>query len=330
MKTLLQPRGIRRPESRIARAETAMQNRWRGLAALAAVAGLLASCASGHHAPFSLALAPVRDLATVETRLQNAAANSTRVSLDKLGPVSYGGFSAPLWVVTVRPSGPADFHVLLIGGLHGNEPAGTESLLQFIKAVSAGTEQNARAQIDIIPLVNPWGWVHDTRFNQIGRDINRDFTSYTSQEARVVRDFARGKRYDLISDHHEDPGSKGFYLYQYGMRSTTLSRAIIDAQREHGYPIAQDVTMVVLRTKEGLIDVPYAGLWYMGLTRQLSMTNYFRLHNARRVYTVETPGGLPMDERLRMHRTALDMLLESVGEHGRTRTDTDEHGPARP
>ncbi len=285
--------------------------KWR-VSALTAVTGLLTSCASGHHAPFSPDLALVRDPAVIETRLEHAAAQSMRLTIRQLGPVIYGDFSVPLWVVTIECSETPQFHVLLTGGMHGNEPAGTEALLQFIETMSANVAQDAHTEIDVIPLVNPWGWAHDTRFNQTGRDINRDFASFRSQEARLIRDFTRKKKYDLISDHHEDPDGKGFYMYQYGMRSTALSRAIIRMQRAHGYPIEQDVTMVVLRTKDGLIDVPYAGLWYMSLTRQLSMSNYFRLYNARRVYTVETPTHLPMDDRLRMHRDTLTALVERV------------------
>ncbi len=46
--------------------------------------------------------------------------------------------------------------------------------------------------------------------------------------------------------------------------------------RSLGYPIEQDVRMVILRTRDGLIDAPRWGLRYMRLTGQLSITNYLR------------------------------------------------------
>jgi hypothetical protein len=59
-----------------------------------------------------------------------------------------------------------------------------------------------------------------------------------------------------------------------------------------GYPIEQDVSMAVLKTANGIIDAPMWGLWYMRLTGQLSIANYYRLNNSRFVYTVETPASL--------------------------------------
>ena len=47
------------------------------------------------------------------------------------------------------------------------------------------------------------------------------------------------------------------------------------------------------------------------MTGQLSITNYYRLNNSRFVYTVETPTGLPWEDRLKIQQTALTMLLET-------------------
>ena len=68
-----------------------------------------------------------------------------------------------------------------------------------------------------------------------------------------------------------------------------------------GYPIEQDVRMVILLTRDGLIDAPRWGLKYMRLTGQLSVTNYLRLEHYEEVYTIETPTNLSEEDRLRMH-----------------------------
>jgi hypothetical protein len=47
----------------------------------------------------------------------------------------------------------------------------------------------------------------------------------------------------------------------------------------------------------------------MRITGQLTLSNYYRLNNSRRVYTVETPTSLPMADRMTMHRTAVDVLI---------------------
>ena len=129
---------------------------------------------------------------------------------------------------------------------------------------------------------------------------------------RIIREFMEGKKYDLIVDHHEDPDASGFYIYQYANPDILLSRRVIETVRNLGYPIEQNVNMVILRTKDGLINAPLWGLWYMELSKQLSITNYFRLNNGRRVHTVETPTRLPWEDRLTMHRKALEILLDGL------------------
>ena len=69
--------------------------------------------------------------------------------------------------------------------------------------------------------------------------------------------------------------------------------------------------MVILKTENGIIDAPMWGLKYMRLTGQLSNTNYYRLYHSPYAYTVETPTALPLEDRLTMQRTAVDMLIDN-------------------
>jgi hypothetical protein len=50
----------------------------------------------------------------------------------------------------------------------------------------------------------------------------------------------------------------------------------------------------------------------MRLTGQLSITNYLRLESCREVYTIETPTHLPMEDRLRLHRRAFELIFDGV------------------
>ncbi len=150
------------------------------------------------------------------------------------------------------------------------------------------------------------------RYDSAGIDPDRDFATFASETARAVREIARGRRYDVVLDHHEDPDARGFYLYQYADRDTRPTRGLIAKVRAMGFPVEQDVRMVILRTRDGLIEAPRWGLWYMRASRRLSMTNWLRLEGAAKVYTVETPTRLPFDDRLLLHRTAFAELLSSA------------------
>jgi hypothetical protein len=225
--------------------------------------------------------------------------------------VEYNGFEEPILVVRYRPPG-AERSVLISGGVHGNEPAGSAWIKELTEWVALEPDLFENTSLDLVPLVNPWGWRRNIRYNQDGKDINRDFVSFETQEARILRDLFASRVYDLVIDHHEDPDAEGFYLYQYAKRDTSLSREVIQEIRSLGYPIEQDVRMVILSTRDGLIDAPRWGLRYMRVTGQLSITNYLRLEHSEEVFTVETPMHLSMEDRLRMHRRAFEMIFNGV------------------
>ena len=269
--------------------------------------------ATGHRAPFPETQALVRDISLLENRLARLVSSSDALTMKVIGEVDYGEYKAPVWVISFSPSEESKYRVFLSGGVHGNEPVSVEILLEMIEALAENPQRYGNVSFDIVPVVNPWGWSHDIRFNRDGRDVNRDFASFKSQESRIIEEFMDGKKYYLMIDHHEDPDAKGFYIYQYGNPDTSLSRKVIEAVRNAGHPIEQDVSMIILKTENGLINAPMWGLWYMKLTRQLSITNYFRLNNSKKVYTIETPTRLGWEDRMIMHRTALKMFLDSLG-----------------
>jgi hypothetical protein len=271
------------------------------------LAALLIAGCSGHSID---AARPVRDLHPVEARLKDAVAACDRLSLRTVGEVRYGDFTAPIWCVSYAPNLPVKRRVLLTGSIHGNEPAGCERLLRFVEDLSTHADRFPGIAFDIIPLVNPWGWVHNRRHNQADLDLNRDFASFRGAESKIIRDFIKEQRYDLIVDHHEDGSATGFYIFELDNKGTPFSKRIIDEERKAGNPIEQNVWMVFLKTQDGIIHAPRWALKLARLIHQLSMTNYFRLTACDQVFLFETPARLPMDQRVAMDEKALRVLLE--------------------
>jgi hypothetical protein len=272
---------------------------------------ILFACASGHQAPFTDTPPPQRDLSAYEQRLQKAVTSSRHLSLEEIGGVSYPGFEAPLWRIRFRPNDTVKYKILFSAGIHGNEPAGAECALRFVEAIARTPERYKDIAFDIFPLVNPWGWTYDIRFNRAGIDINRDFATLNSQEAKIIKQLIGTDQYAMMFDLHEDPSAKGFYMLQYGLEDRQVGEQIVAAIHTMGYPVEQDVKMVVFKTQNGIIDAPMWGLKYMRLIGQLSITNYYRLYHSPYVFTVETPTSLPFEDRLIMQRTAVDMLVEN-------------------
>lgn len=276
------------------------------------IAFIFCACASGHHAPFEQPLPSKRNLVDYSQRLQRAVSSCPQLSVQEIGWVVYPGFQAPLWRISFRPDSPDARQVLISAGIHGNEPAGAECALQFVEKLAATPETFGQMAFDVVPLVNPWGWVHDIRFNREGTDVYRDFASDNAQETRIIKHYLQGKQYDMMLDLHEDPGAEGFYVYQYALADSRACRQAVAAVRRMGYPIEQNVKMVVLKTDDGVIDAPRWGLTYMQLSGQLSITNYYRLNHSQYVFTVETPTRLQWADRLQMQQTAVHIFLENI------------------
>lgn len=289
----------------------AMRMRTRVSAVLVTViaAGIAGYVAIMRPSPVYRNVPMARSLREFDARI--AAVVSGDVSIRALGQVVYGDFTAPVWLATRTPKGPVRRHVFLLGSIHGNEPAGAEYLIRFIEDLAAG-DRYPDVAFDIVPLANPWGWCHNRRKNGDGYDLNRDFSSFRSQETRLIRDFLAGRRYDLALDFHEDGHAAGFYLYQYAEDDPIPARRLITAQRANGMPIEQEASMIILRTHDGVIRAPMWTIRCVQLVRKLSIGNYLRLGTSPRVYTLETPSRRPIERCVSMDETALETLLGGV------------------
>lgn len=91
-----------------------------------------------------------------------------------------------------RP-GPA---IALIGGVHGNEPAGTVALLALVR----NPPRLRRGTLIVIPAANPWGLRHNSRYQADGSDLNRAFNPPVGAAARLARIL---RECDLVVDFHE-------------------------------------------------------------------------------------------------------------------------------
>lgn len=117
--------------------------------------------------------------------------------------------------------------VFLIAGTHGNEYEGVYSLYNLIKAiyVDGYTYPQLRkirenVKIVIIPVVNPYGFEHNTKLNGDGLNIF-DYYSSTSdsqpKEMLSIKDVFESESLNYFMDMHTDPynstSAKGCYGY---------------------------------------------------------------------------------------------------------------------
>ncbi len=240
--------------------------------------------------------APLDPLA-LAARLE-AAALAAGFRVERYGEM--GG--CPLLALTKRTPGPRP-RIYLSAGIHGDEPAPPLALLEMIEA---GVFDH-RATWFICPLLNPAGFIHATRENAAGLDLNRDYLDLHSAEIRDhVTWLGRQPNFDLTFCLHEDWEATGYYLYELNpTRRPSLAHAMIEAVRLlcpidpsaiiDGRPVAEPG---IIRP----IDDPL-------MRETWPEAIYLRAHHATLSYTVETPSGFPLAQRIATHRAALDAAL---------------------
>ncbi len=256
---------------------------------------------------------PLRSWRTVERRLDEIP-RSARLSRRVLDTVSYRGTSFPIHLLHFRAAGGAERppRVLLVSGVHGTETSGVEALLSLAAELARDPAALPSADIDIVPVANPWGWVYGYRYNGDGEDMNRDFASRRTREAAAIRELvAAGGPYDLVMDLHESK-KYGYFVYQYLPHGRGLGEEYARILRDMGKPAQENYREGLFRTRGGILRMPAVALPWIAAARQLSLEHYTRLHGTPQSYTVETPLWDEFDDRVRVHRKAVSAFIGSV------------------
>ncbi len=74
--------------------------------------------------------------------------------------------------------------VLIVATIHGSEPAGTTLVEYLSDHLSRDNSLLERRRIVIVPVANPDGLAHNSRFNARGVDLNRNFAADNRQNNR--------------------------------------------------------------------------------------------------------------------------------------------------
>jgi hypothetical protein len=216
--------------------------------------------------------------------------------------------------VVYRPFQANLKRVLVLAGAQGDAIAGVEYLLDLVRILAAAPPDSVAYDMDILPIVNPWGYVFNLPANRNGVEIASDFSTFDSPEARVVRQFLREKQYDLVIDLREDPDAAGFFVWQYGLADENVSARIVSRIRSAGFPVENDANLILLKPRNGVVAAPMWGLTLLRLTRRMTLAGYVREDASSVVYTIVTPQRLPLAERIAMQRIAVETLLSAYGE----------------
>jgi len=195
--------------------------------------------------------------------------------------------------------------IYLSAGIHGDEPAGPLAALRLMQE----NPWPKAAEIFLLPLLNPLGFILNQRENADGIDLNRDYRAPKSTECRThVEWLERQPPFDIYFCLHEDWESHGFYLYEQNPEHRPpLAEAMVEAVRQV-CPI--DVSEIIEdRPANGGIIHPVINIqdrpdWPEAL--------YLISHKSRQGYTLEAPSDFPLPTRINALVAAISAALPLV------------------
>lgn len=225
-----------------------------------------------------------------------------------VGHVNSGNEMFPVYKISYNMGTRNKKKYLVICGVHGNEPAPVFAIRSFLVELDLQDTRFDTPRIDFIYMVNPWGFINNSRYNSSNLDINRDLATFQTKEAQILRDAIDLDGYDCVFDFHEG-NTRGYYLYYYDKKHKTIADSIIEIYRENSVPIENEYIDVKLKTKEGLIYVPWYARVYMSMKKQRTITLWSYERGIERSFTLESSKNRDIQERVHVIMDVLRFLV---------------------
>lgn len=234
----------------------------------------------------------MRDYADIVNRL-----NDLDLPLDLIGTIH----DYPIYQFCLESLASAPKNILITGGVHGDEPAGVEAALRFL--ARDNIELLKQFSFVVIPCVNPYGYVHDTRENSDDVDINRSFETEEVSEVAIVKKALGQTQFSLAIDFHEDYEATGFYLYEGKRDEQYIGPEIANVVKSIGPIDAEDSGEDAPDIAQGVYKV--ASEW-----GTQGLAPYLLHFHSKHVIITETPTAWSLEQRAALHLGVLDTALK--------------------
>lgn len=199
-------------------------------------------------------------------------------------------------------SGKPGINVLLLAGTHGNEPAGSHTLLRLQNLILKGTYKIKSGKLTIVHNINPCGYYFDNRYySVIGNkiDINRMYKKgfiINKQIEKLI------PNHNIILDFHEGWGYIGKNEGSIGSSITTLN---IPFQHEYNILTLLNKNINIVKKKWLKNDIK---LEVSNSLRELAMKN------KKSYMLIETSGQnniQPLHVRMKQNNIILNYILKA-------------------
>lgn len=202
----------------------------------------------------------------------------------------------------------SDKRLLILAGVHGNEIAGALAVLDILEDVKQNASKYASWSIRIIAPVNPVGMAYQSRYNEEGIDINRDFKGFRSVGAQIQRDAIGNFKPTIVVTLHESP-DEGFHMFSEGKLPTHFKNAIGDELLKEKIHLATK-NFLHMRLKNGIWEKSRFIFFIQRLLGIHTLGRYLYERRIPALTTESTWGSKDMAARRRPHMLVVRALLE--------------------
>jgi protein MpaA len=249
-----------------------------------------------------MSIKPIRSYQDVLTKIKSSLDGVGR--WERLGEVSNSATSHSIEKIVLNAG--RNKRVLISAGIHGDEPAGVETIYSFLKKKEY-QKYFDEWEITLVPCINPFGYEANTRENNSGIDLNRQFKSTSPPKEVALAQKLFDTPFDLTIELHEDIDSSGYYLFH--SRSSAyppLSVSEILKKVQTVMPTNMDSEIDEIKAKGGVIE-------RVGIDDTMDwwpMAFYSLSKGTRYCLTLETGTMFSMETRVSAHLIAIETAFE--------------------
>jgi protein MpaA len=197
--------------------------------------------------------------------------------------------------------------VLISAGIHGDEPAGVETISSFIET-NVYREYLQEWEMTLVPCINPFGYEANIRTNHEGLDLNRKFKSTDLPREVIFAQNLFDSPFDLTIELHEDVDSSGYYFFHSsaGASPALLVEGILNNVKTV-MPINMDSEIEGISANNGVIE-------RIGIDDEMDwwpMAFYSLSKGTQSCLTLETGTQFSRQTRVKAHLIAIKAALDS-------------------
>ena len=223
-----------------------------------------------------------------------------------------------LYLFEAHPRGETSLKVMIIATQHGDEPAGTYTLIRLIK--SKFWKEYPEIDFTLVFPANPYGFKVSQRRDIWNRDLNRHWLSADTPLNVALINLMKSYSPDVLIDLHEaKPRPDADYMYSFpnlGVKDSSQLRSLTDklsseleeAFSERGIKLKRYYALS--RRYRGRSERKVSG----GFPSPRILRNYAFLRGYFPVL-LESIRENPLEERIRHHQIALRVILRYLNKN---------------